>query len=95
MSAIPITRGRAIRPALRKVHRSVAEDLAVRADGLKLLEQYLERLIEKAPPARLEELAHSVAYITTELDLTTANLKTILICCECLDEQYRAEHASA
>ena len=33
-------------------------------------------------------------HITTELDLTTANLKTILVCCECLDEQYRAERAS-
>jgi hypothetical protein len=92
---VPINRGRAIRAALRKVHRAVALDFAVRTDALKLLEMYIERLIEKAPPSRLADLAHSVAYVTTELDLTMVNLKTVLICCQCLDEQYRAERASA
>ena len=51
-NAIPINRGRAIRAALRKVHRSVVQDFAIRADALKLLEMYIERLIEKAPPSR-------------------------------------------
>ena len=88
---VPIERGRAIRAALRKVHRSVVQDFALRTDALKVLEAYLERLIEIAPPSRLAELAYSVAYITTELDLTLANIKTVLICCACLDDQYRAE----
>jgi hypothetical protein len=90
-----IENGRAIRAALRRVHRAVVQDFALREDALKLLEMYIERLIEKASPSRLADLPHSLAYMTTELDLTVANLKTILICCECLDEQYRAERASA
>lgn len=84
-------RERAIRAALRKVHRSVVEDFALRTDALQVLEAYLGRLIEIAPPSRLADLAYSVAYITTELDLTLANIKVVLICCQCLDEQYRAE----
>jgi len=91
----PIERGRAIRGALRKVHSSVVQDFALRTDALKVLEAYIGRLIEIAPPSRLAELAYSVAYITTELDLTLANIKTVLICCACLDDQYRAERASA
>lgn len=84
-------RERAIRAALRKAHTAIAQDFAFRADALKVLETYLERLIEIAPPSRLAQLALSVAYITTELDLTLANIKAVLICCQCLDEQYRAE----
>jgi hypothetical protein len=88
-------RERAIRDALRKVHRSVAEDFALRTDALQVLETYLGRLIEIAPSSRLVDLAYSVAYITTELDLTLANIKVVLICCQCLDQQYRAARASA
>jgi hypothetical protein len=92
---IPIDHGRAIRTALRKVHRAVVHDFALHADALKVLEMYIERLIEIAPPWRLAQLAHSVAYVTTELDLTLANINVVLICLQCLDEQYRAERRAS
>ena len=92
---VPIDRGRAIRAALRKVHRAVAEDFALRTDALKVLETYLDRLIDIAPPSRLADLAYSIAYITTELDLTLANIKVVLVCCQCLDQQYRAERRAS
>lgn len=91
---IPIIYGRAIRPALRKVHGAMVVDFAVHRDALTVLERYFEHLIETAPPSRLAGLADAVAYVTTELPLTLKNIKTLLICCDCLAEQYRAERAA-
>jgi hypothetical protein len=51
--AVPIDRGRAIRAALRKVHRAVVQDSAVRRDALKLLEMYLEPRDSKSAAWRL------------------------------------------
>lgn len=91
---IPISYGRAIRPALRKVRGAMAVDFAVHRDALTALEQYFDHLIETAPPSRLADLAYAVAYVTTELPLTLANIKVVLVCCQCLDAQYSAERAA-
>jgi hypothetical protein len=72
----------------------MAVDFAVHRDALIVLEQSFDHLIETAPPSRLADLAYAVAYVATELPLTLENIKTVLICLECLDEQYRAERAS-
>lgn len=52
------------------------------------------KLTEIAPRKRRADLSKSICFVSHELDLTAHNLRTVLICCLCLFDQYTRENAA-
>ena len=74
--------------------KSLTAECVDRVELLEGLPHVFAKLVDIAPVKRRAELSRSLCYLTHELDLTSANLRTVLICALCLFEQYTAEGAA-
>jgi len=72
----------------------LATECADRTELLEGLPGVFAKLVEIVPPWRRAELSRSLCYIGHELDLTAANLRTVLICALVLFDRYTAETAA-
>jgi hypothetical protein len=73
---------------------SLTAECTDRVELLEGLPHVFAGLVEIVPTARRAELSRSLCYLTHELDLTSANLRTVLICALVLYDKYTAESAA-
>lgn len=79
---------------LRAQIQFLADECVSRTELLEGLPGVFARLAAIAPRKRRADLSRSLCFVSHELDLTAANLRTVLICCLCLFDQYTQENAA-